>query len=63
MIDLQFFFNFGVKRNSYYDSIDSDSSFSEDEEDDIQENKFKKGKVFKVFYLFKKVGLFVINLL
>lgn len=62
MIDLKSSLNLGAKRNSYYDSTDSDSSSSEDEEDDTQENKLKKGKVLKASYLSKKVGLFATNL-
>nr|XP_034307062.1 pleckstrin [Crassostrea gigas] len=49
--------NLGAKRNSYYDSTDSDSSSSEDEEDDTQENKLKKGKVLKASYLSKKKSI------
>ncbi|CAL1531704.1 unnamed protein product [Lymnaea stagnalis] len=48
--------NLGAKRNSFYDSTDSESSSSEDDDDDIdkEEQKVKKGKVLKEAFLAKK---------
>ncbi|KAH9505017.1 hypothetical protein Btru_061435 [Bulinus truncatus] len=48
--------NLGAKRNSFYDSTDSESSSSEDEDDDIdkEEQKIKKGKILKEAFLAKK---------
>ncbi|XP_062582778.1 pleckstrin-like [Saccostrea cucullata] len=49
--------NLGAKRNSYYDSTDSETSSSEDEEDETQENKLRKGKVLKASFLAKKKSI------
>lgn len=49
--------NLGAKRNSFYDSTDSESSSSEDDDDDNdkEEQKTKKGKILKEAFLAKKV--------
>ncbi|KAL8603721.1 hypothetical protein ACOMHN_024337 [Nucella lapillus] len=47
--------NLGVKRNSFYDSTDSDSSSSDDDENDAGDDaKPKKGRVLKQSFLAKK---------
>ncbi|XP_076447276.1 pleckstrin-like [Babylonia areolata] len=47
--------NVGVKRNSFYDSTDSDSSSSDDEENDVgDDSKPKKGRLLKQSFLAKK---------
>ncbi|KAK6995069.1 pleckstrin [Biomphalaria glabrata] len=48
--------NLGAKRNSFYDSTDSESSSSEDDDDDNdkEEQKMKKGKILKEAFLAKK---------
>lgn len=49
--------NLGVQRNSYFDSSDSDSSLSDDEDDTKIVEKVKKGKVIKAGFLCKKKSL------
>ncbi|KAK3746568.1 hypothetical protein RRG08_019489 [Elysia crispata] len=51
--------NLGAKRNSFYDSADSDSSSSDDDEDDCDslEQQVKKGKALKEGFLAKKRSL------
>ncbi|XP_005098889.1 pleckstrin [Aplysia californica] len=53
--------NLGAKRNSFYDSTDSDSSSSDDEDDDDdcdkEEQRIKKGKTLKEAFLAKKRNL------
>lgn len=47
--------NLGVKRNSFYDSTDSDSSSSDDDENDAGDDvKPKKGRLLKQSFLAKK---------
>ncbi|ESO91226.1 hypothetical protein LOTGIDRAFT_153656 [Lottia gigantea] len=49
--------NLGAKRNSYYDSTDSESSSSEEEDEgekDEQKERLKKGKTIKEAFLLKK---------
>ena len=49
--------NLGLKRNSFYDSTDSESSSSEDEEETAEdEARLRKGKVVKAAFLWKKVS-------
>ncbi|GFO01974.1 pleckstrin [Plakobranchus ocellatus] len=52
--------NLGAKRNSYYDSGDSDSSSSDDDDDDCDtlEQQVKKGKALKEGFLAKKRRLY-----
>ncbi|GFS27403.1 pleckstrin [Elysia marginata] len=51
--------NLGAKRNSFYDSGDSDSSSSDDDDDDTDtlEQQMKKGKTLKEGFLAKKRSL------
>ncbi|KAH3819609.1 pleckstrin-like [Dreissena polymorpha] len=49
--------NLGVQRNSYFDSSDSDSSLSDEDEDGKIEEKVKKGKIIKTGFLCKKKSL------
>jgi hypothetical protein len=45
-----------MKRNSYYDSTDSESSSSEDEEQTTEdESRLRRGKIIKEGFLWKKV--------
>ena len=53
---LQTSINLSVKRNSFYDSTDSDSSSSDDDDNDVGEDtKPKKGRLLKQSFLAKKV--------
>lgn len=48
--------NLGTKRNSFYDSTDSDSSSSDDDDDEPgDDTKPKKGRLLKQSFLAKKV--------
>ncbi|XP_052780439.1 pleckstrin-like [Mya arenaria] len=49
--------NLGVQRNSYFDSSDSDSSLSDDEDDGKIVERVKKGKIIKAGFLCKKKSL------
>ncbi|KAK3101566.1 hypothetical protein FSP39_004536, partial [Pinctada imbricata] len=50
--------NLGVKRNSFYDSTDSESSASEDEDEDGQTDlRIRKGKSVKSAFLLKKKNI------
>jgi hypothetical protein len=54
---LQTSINLGTKRNSFYDSTDSDSSSSDEDDDDAGEDaKPKKGRLLKQSFLAKKVS-------
>lgn len=47
--------NLGMKRNSYYDSTDSESSSSDDEEQTTEdESRLRRGKIIKEGFLWKK---------
>lgn len=46
--------NLGVERNRYFDSSDSDSSLSDDEDDQKASDKVKKGKVARTGFVLKK---------
>ena len=48
--------NLGLKKNSFYDSTDSEGDSSEDEENAHTEVKLKKGKIIRERFLLKKVG-------
>ncbi|VDH96606.1 pleckstrin-2-like [Mytilus galloprovincialis] len=50
--------NLGMKRNSFYDSTDSESSSSEDEDDTTEDlTKLRKGKIIKAGYLWKRKNI------
>jgi hypothetical protein len=48
-----------MKRNSYYDSTDSESSSSEDEEQTTEdESRLRRGKIIKEGFLWEKLTMF-----
>ncbi|KAK3587575.1 hypothetical protein CHS0354_004867 [Potamilus streckersoni] len=49
--------NLGVKRNSYFDSSDSDSTISDDGEQKNVQEKLRKGRMIKCCFLLKKKSL------
>ena len=47
-----------MKRNSFYDSTDSESSSSDDDEDSAEnEARLRRGKIIKEGYLWKRVRM------